>query len=689
MKSVRCYFAAIIAMSIALLPLASCGESPGGGAPSSTVNGQAFKGPIGGGKVTAFALNPDGSLGAAAGSATTNSSGGFSLKLSHTGPVEIQVTGGSYKDEATGAAVDMTGLGMSVVLPSVAGGSVAVTPITSAAARGAKTNAANGQEVAASIQAANSRTAAAFGLGGVDITTVTPVDLTVPGATPGTVETNYAAAIAALSQMAKDTGLPPETVISTVEAIGDDLADGELDDSSTGVLGGLKEKADVFLASAQNQSVVAPGDVDLEPELPSKPTTPPPSDSPSEPAPAKPTPKPDITPPVISAWELGSKTYGTITGAATINEDATGYCAAVKSGVERMSVPPTVAQIIAGSGGGIVGKRGKAQLHANILGACVVMALAGNVSYDVYFVAKDKAGNTQTEPSVFSRIRVEMAPLSQIFPDPNLQSCMNKLGLTYAHEVTEILYDVCADQGIAALDGMEHLINLTNVSFARNNIVSLAPLAGLTQMEWLWLNDNNITSLTPLEDLTSLRYLRLENNSIASVTPLMSLSALDYLDLSGNNITDVIPLAWLANLTELYLTNNNISIVSGLATLTNLQVLDLENNNIVSVGPLAELTNLTTLALNNNRIVSVSPLAGLINLKSLYLAHNNIGGEGVGRVDTLVNLVSSLIFLRDNPVMSCSEVAILYDALGGAVDTNDGLAGTPDVPQPGVHCSNP
>ena len=87
----------------------------------------------------------------------------------------------------------------------------------------------------------------------------------------------------------------------------------------------------------------------------------------------------------------------------------------------------------------------------------------------------------------------------------------------------------------------------------------LTPLAGLTNLTWLWLGGNSIADLTPLAGLTNLTRLALDHNRISDLTPLAGLTNLTWLRLGDNAISDLTPLAGLTSLTELRLENNNIS----------------------------------------------------------------------------------------------------------------------------------
>ena len=122
-------FAFVMAIGLALT---ACGGGGGGGGGSGsvtppppppvtgTVSGTAVKGPVNGGTMTAYALS-NGAMGAKIASATTNADGTFSLAMgSYAGPVMLQMTGGTYTDEATGATMQlMAGDTMTALLPSM------------------------------------------------------------------------------------------------------------------------------------------------------------------------------------------------------------------------------------------------------------------------------------------------------------------------------------------------------------------------------------------------------------------------------------------------------------------------------------------------------------------------------------------------------------------------------------------
>jgi hypothetical protein len=107
--------------------LAGCGGGGGGGGvtTSTTISGSAVKGPVGGATVTARAV----SGGTILGTTTTSVNGTYSLNITYNGDVVIEVTGGSYIDEATGVSTTLSQL-KSVINANGGTQTVHVTPLT-------------------------------------------------------------------------------------------------------------------------------------------------------------------------------------------------------------------------------------------------------------------------------------------------------------------------------------------------------------------------------------------------------------------------------------------------------------------------------------------------------------------------------------------------------------------------------
>ena len=158
---------------IAPVPTAPVVVAPVVTAPAPTgiitnLTGAVIKGPVGNATVTA--KKPDGT---ACGTTATNTTGQYAFTTSCTGDVIIEVTGGTYLDEATNATKALDTPLKSVITAN--GGTVngVVTPLTTMAFSYAFTS--NNAVSKAAFDAQAVKIAAQFGLAGVNLGTTVPV----------------------------------------------------------------------------------------------------------------------------------------------------------------------------------------------------------------------------------------------------------------------------------------------------------------------------------------------------------------------------------------------------------------------------------------------------------------------------------------------------------------------------------
>jgi len=222
--SVRSLIGLVIAMAVALLAGCGGGGSGGGGGsstPATTViTGMASKGPIKAGTVKVYAIR-DGveDQTAPIGQEQTDDSGNYSIDVgSYKGPVVVEVTGGSYKDEVSGASVSLKATFRTVLVNASTGkNTVAVTPLTELAykkAKGAGTTLAG-----ASIDAANAGIAAMFKL--------TDIVSTLPVAGGDDNQKKYAAACGSFSQLVNDSKGAGESLDNALQRVMTDLGNEE------------------------------------------------------------------------------------------------------------------------------------------------------------------------------------------------------------------------------------------------------------------------------------------------------------------------------------------------------------------------------------------------------------------------------------------------------------------------------
>lgn len=222
----------LIAVVGAALLQAACGGGGDGVGSGGTgfISGAVIKGPAAHATVNAYAV-ANGQTGAALGSAMTDGNGNFTLPIgSYSGPLMLQASAGTFRDEATGTLMTMaSGDVMTAALPSVASGAaisgIQVTPVTSMAQTRALQMA--GGMTDANIAAANTAMGNYFSVS--DVLHVAPMNPLLPGsgAAASADARNYGMTLAAISQYALSIGMTNTSALVT--AMMNDASDGMMD----------------------------------------------------------------------------------------------------------------------------------------------------------------------------------------------------------------------------------------------------------------------------------------------------------------------------------------------------------------------------------------------------------------------------------------------------------------------------
>ncbi len=238
--------------------LNGCGGGGGGTTPAATnsgiISGTAVKGPVADATVTAYGIT-NGVMGSQVASGTTDNQGNFTMTIDdYSGPIMLQMSGGGYVDEATGALMTMSpGDVMTTVIPSVASGStitgIQMTPLTSMAQ--AVANSMAGGMTGANITAANASVGTYFMVN--DILHTQPMNPLVSGSSGTATQDmkNYGMAIAAMSQTAKDMGMTSSS--GMVTAMMSDASDGVMNGmmgSTPVVMGGMTAGGSMMTTTA-------------------------------------------------------------------------------------------------------------------------------------------------------------------------------------------------------------------------------------------------------------------------------------------------------------------------------------------------------------------------------------------------------------------------------------------------------
>jgi hypothetical protein len=240
---------------VGLLALHGCGGgggSPSNPAPSGAVlSGAVVDGPVAGATVSVFALAASGvplpsttQLPEPLATTSSSASGAYTLPplpATFTGPVEVTSSGGTYKDDVTGATV--AGPTLSAIIPSVAAGtttlSAQLTPLTTLAAQIAiQTAAEPGADITSLATTMNGLVADYFG-GQADIVATPIVDVSSASCASAATaaSTDYSTVLAGLSYLASNNPSGAQvSVIDLIGAIAQDVAppDGVLDGYASG-----------------------------------------------------------------------------------------------------------------------------------------------------------------------------------------------------------------------------------------------------------------------------------------------------------------------------------------------------------------------------------------------------------------------------------------------------------------------
>ena len=199
----------------------------------------------------------------------------------------------------------------------------------------------------------------------------------------------------------------------------------------------------------------------------------------------------------------------------------------------------------------------------------------------------------------------------------------------------------------------EDYLLIKQINMAGKEVQDLAPVARMSALQILNLNDNHLTDVSPLESLTRVEDLRLRYNSLNHLDSIMHMTRLRKLDVGYNYLTHIDAFLQLPQITHLTLNHNRIIDISPLSKLSHLEFLDLNHNQLIDISLLGELRNLRLLRLSENKIKYIEPLAKLQALAVLYLADNQI--DDISALAKMPHL--GRLYLTKNQLMDVASLA--------------------------------
>ncbi|MBP9708133.1 MAG: leucine-rich repeat domain-containing protein [Oligoflexales bacterium] len=151
-----------------------------------------------------------------------------------------------------------------------------------------------------------------------------------------------------------------------------------------------------------------------------------------------------------------------------------------------------------------------------------------------------------------------------------------------------------SDNSISDIMPLNGLEMVEALSIANNNISNLEPLRNMTQIwQHLDLSGNSFSenAMESIEDLTKLRNLSLGNNNLTKLLHLDRFWELSSLELDNNNFTEIPSLKNFPNLLFIDLSNNEIEDIKPLNLSENikLSMIDLSFNKIRNIDEMASI----------------------------------------------------------------------------------------------------
>lgn len=199
----------------------------------------------------------------------------------------------------------------------------------------------------------------------------------------------------------------------------------------------------------------------------------------------------------------------------------------------------------------------------------------------------------------------------------------------------------------------EEYLFIDQIDMAGKEVQDLAPIARMSALRILNLNDNHLTDVSPLQSLTRVEVLRLRHNSLQHLDSLTHMTRLRELDAGYNVLTHTDALLELSQITHLTLNDNRIIDITPLSKLRKLEWLDLNRNELTDISLLGELRNLRLLRLSGNKIKDVKHLVNLQALATLYLEQNQI--NDIRALAKMPNL--GQLYLSDNQLTDVASLA--------------------------------
>ncbi len=237
---------------------------------------------------------------------------------------------------------------------------------------------------------------------------------------------------------------------------------------------------------------------------------------------------------------------------------------------------------------------------------------------------------------------------------------------------------------------LSKIIQLDTISLSsRPEIVSLEPLAQLSELGRLDCSNTSVDNLMPLRNLSHLYFLDCSGTSVGNLEPLrysnelksiyfsgtkvkeinilVNFDALEHAHFNNTGVDSLYPVRDLLQLTDLEFSSTLINDISPLSELVNLERLDFSNTSISDIEPLKKLKNIYFLKFDNTTVKKLQPLKDLSKLQLLFMDQTSVydilpldGLPELNRIycdQTGISRRSTNQFMEENP-----GVLVIYES---------------------------
>lgn len=184
--------------------------------------------------------------------------------------------------------------------------------------------------------------------------------------------------------------------------------------------------------------------------------------------------------------------------------------------------------------------------------------------------------------------------------------------------------DVSNNRYLLTVEPLAELSNLKSLNLSGSAVTDLTPIRNLTGLVELDISNTQVVDLMPLKYSDKLQRLVLTNTPVDDISVVEKMPALESLDISGTGVLDISVLGAVMSLKYLYMEDAAVSDLSPLRSIEGLVEVVAPRTLVRDLTPLSGLKQLEVLNLDSTYFQDISALNGLTALKVLSLNYTSV-----------------------------------------------------------------